>query len=66
MVVMLACAMTPSLSQETAEGPTDEKARRPIKEASEYLHRRMTDAALDSFKKRTSRMAATACHVRKR
>jgi hypothetical protein len=51
MVVMLACAITPSLSKETAEGPTVEKAQKTCKEASEYLHRRMTDAALDSFKK---------------
>jgi hypothetical protein len=28
MVVMLACAITPSLSQETAEGPTNEKAQK--------------------------------------
>ena len=51
MVVGLACAITPSLSQETAEGPTNEKAQKTYKEASQYLQRRMTDAALDSFKK---------------
>jgi hypothetical protein len=28
MVVGLACAITPSLSQETAEGPTDVKAQK--------------------------------------
>jgi lipopolysaccharide biosynthesis regulator YciM len=48
---MLACTITPSLSQETAEGPTNEKAQKTYKEASQYLQRRMTDAALDSFKK---------------
>jgi hypothetical protein len=51
MVVRLACAITPSLSKQTAEGPIDEKAQKTYKETSEYLHRRMTDAALDSFKK---------------
>jgi outer membrane protein assembly factor BamD (BamD/ComL family) len=51
MVVMLACAITPSFSQQTAEGPTNEKAQKTYKEASEYLQRRMTDAALGSFKK---------------
>ncbi len=51
MLVMLGCTITPSLSQETAEGPTNEKAQKTYKEASQYLQRRMTDAALDSFKK---------------
>ena len=47
MVVMPACAITPSISQETAEGPTNEKAQKTYKEASEYSQPRMTDAALD-------------------
>jgi hypothetical protein len=32
MVVVLACAITPSLSQETAEGPSNEKAQKTYKE----------------------------------
>jgi tetratricopeptide (TPR) repeat protein len=34
-----------------AEGPTNEKAQKTYKEAFDYLHRRMTEAALDAFKK---------------
>lgn len=33
------------------EGPTNEKAQKTYKEASDYLHRRMPDAALETFKK---------------
>src|ERR1700686_2756537 len=51
VVVMLASAITPSLPQETAESATNEKAQKTYKEASEYWQRRMTEAALDSFKK---------------
>ncbi|HYM77241.1 MAG TPA: TlpA disulfide reductase family protein [Candidatus Dormibacteraeota bacterium] len=37
--------------ESTAQGPTSEKAQKSYKEGLEYLHRRMNDAALDSFKK---------------
>ena len=36
--------------QETAEGATSEKLQKTYKEAFEYLQRRLTEAALDSFK----------------
>jgi thiol-disulfide isomerase/thioredoxin/Tfp pilus assembly protein PilF len=52
MLLVLACVMTPLLAQEKAEeGPTNEKAQKTYKEALEYLHRRMPDSALESFKK---------------
>ncbi|MGB6801859.1 MAG: redoxin domain-containing protein [Candidatus Sulfotelmatobacter sp.] len=52
MVLLLACMAGSLLAQEkTDEGPTNEKAQKTYKEALDYLHRRMTDAALDAFKK---------------
>jgi peroxiredoxin/outer membrane protein assembly factor BamD (BamD/ComL family) len=33
------------------EGPANDKAQKTYKEALEYLHRRMTESALDNFKK---------------
>src|SRR5947208_5857867 len=51
MALVLACIITPLLAQENAEGPIREKAQKTYKEASEYLHRRMTEAALECFKK---------------
>ena len=33
------------------EGPTNEKAQKSYREAEDYLHRRIKNAALDSFKK---------------
>jgi thiol-disulfide isomerase/thioredoxin len=49
--LLLLFTVTPLLAQERLDGPADEKAKKTYKEAFEYLHRRMTDAALDSFKK---------------
>jgi thiol-disulfide isomerase/thioredoxin len=52
LILVLACIVAPLFAQEkTEEGPTNEKAQKTYKEGLEYLHRRMTDAALDSFKK---------------
>ena len=52
MILALACILTPALAQEkTDEGPTNEKAQKTFKEGTEYLHRRIPDLALDSFKK---------------
>lgn len=39
------------LAQEKAEGPTNEKAQKTYKQASEYVQRHMTQSALDAFKK---------------
>jgi peroxiredoxin len=51
-VLLLACIGAPLPAQEkTDEGPTNEKAQKTYKEALDYLHRRMTDSALDCFKK---------------
>jgi peroxiredoxin len=51
-VFILACIVAPLLAQEkTEEGPTNEKAQKTYREALDYLHRRMPEAALDSFKK---------------
>jgi thiol-disulfide isomerase/thioredoxin len=42
----------PLIPQDTTEdGPTNEKAQKTYKEAIDYLHKRMPDSALDSFKK---------------
>jgi len=52
MVLVLACIVAPVRAQEKADsGPTSEKAQKTYKEGLEYLHRRMTDSALGSFKK---------------
>ena len=52
VVLVLACVLAPVLAQEkTDEGPASEKAQKTYKEALDYLHRRMTSAALDAFKK---------------
>lgn len=51
IILALAYAVTPLSAQEKVEGPTNEKAQKTYKEALEYLHRRMTESALESFKK---------------
>lgn len=52
VVRALASVLAPLLAQENAEaGPTNERAQKTYKEALDYVHRRMIDAALDSFKK---------------
>jgi len=52
LLLILACISAPSRAQEKMdEGPTNEKAQKTYKEASDYLHRRMPDAALETFKK---------------
>lgn len=52
IVLALACMVAPLRAQEkTDEGPSNEKAQKTYKDALEYIHRRMTDAALDAFKK---------------
>jgi thiol-disulfide isomerase/thioredoxin len=51
IILALAFAVTPSLAQDKLEGPTNEKAQKTYKDAQQYLHKRMTDLALDSFKK---------------
>lgn len=51
-VLALATAIRPGVAQEkTPESPKSEKAQKAYREATEYVHRRMLDAALDSFKK---------------
>jgi len=52
LVLILACIARPLPAQEkTDEGPMNEKAQKMYREALEYLHRRVPEAALDSFKK---------------
>ena len=52
MLVVLACIVAPLWAQDTAnKGPTNEKAQKTYNEGLEYLHNRMTGAALDDFKK---------------
>lgn len=51
-MLALACMAVPGLAQEKApEGPKSEKAQKAYREATDYVHRRMLDAALESFKK---------------
>jgi outer membrane protein assembly factor BamD (BamD/ComL family) len=52
IVLLLAVIVAPLAAQEKADqAPSNEKARKTYKEALDYQHRRMTDAALDAFKK---------------
>jgi thiol-disulfide isomerase/thioredoxin len=50
-VVLTFCAAAPLLSQDRADGPVNEKAQKTYQEALKYLNERMTDAAVDNFKK---------------
>ncbi len=51
LLLILAGLAISSLAQNDAEGPTNEKAQKSYKQGLDYLHQRMTGAALDSFKK---------------
>ena len=52
IALLLACTLTPLLAQEKPEdGPANEKAQRTYLEALDHVHKRMIDAALDSFRK---------------
>ena len=51
LALALAFAATLLLAQETADGPANEKAQKTYKEALDYVHRGMKEAALDNFKK---------------
>jgi peroxiredoxin/Tfp pilus assembly protein PilF len=48
---LLAALVVSSLAQDNADGPTNEKAQKTYKQALDYIHQRMTAAALESFKK---------------
>ena len=46
------CVATALLAQDKSEaGPTNEKAQKTYNEGLEYLHKRMTESAVESFKK---------------
>jgi len=51
IALFLACTVMPLPSQETSEGPKDEKAQKTYREALAYLRERNVPAALESFKK---------------
>jgi thiol-disulfide isomerase/thioredoxin len=51
VALMLAFALSALPAQEETAGPTNQKAQKSYKEAMGYLQRRMTGAALESFKK---------------
>jgi thiol-disulfide isomerase/thioredoxin len=51
LLVVLVSLITPLFAQDEADGPTNEKARKTYKEGLNYMHQRMTAAALESFKK---------------
>lgn len=50
IIAALACLAAPLPAQQKTEGPVSEKAKKAWAEAFEYLHRRNTLGALDSFK----------------
>jgi thiol-disulfide isomerase/thioredoxin len=52
IALMVACMVAPLPAQDNGEnGPASDKAKKAYAEAEDYLHRRMTGAALDNFKK---------------
>ena len=51
LLVILAGLAISSLAQNDAEGPANEKAQKSYKQGLDYLHKRQTSFALDSFKK---------------
>jgi len=51
LFVILAGLVIFSIAQNDTEGVTSEKAKKTYKQGLDYLHQRMTEAALDSFKK---------------
>ncbi len=52
VILAFVCILAPALAQEKSDdGPVSEKAQKTFKQGLDYLHQRMTDAALDSFKK---------------
>jgi peroxiredoxin len=51
VVLLCACAAPSLLAQQKIDGPTNEKAQKTYHEAFDYLHKHMSEAALDSFKK---------------
>ena len=52
IILAMACMVAPLHAQEKADaGPINDKAQKTYKEALDYVHRRMPDAALESFKK---------------
>jgi hypothetical protein len=62
---MLTCAAVWLLGQQKPdEAPTDAKAQKTDKEALDFAHKRMTDAALESFKKADKQQGGHrhACH----
>ena len=51
IVLLFSFFVAPLFAQDTAEGPTSEKAQKTYKQALECIHKHMIDFALDDFKK---------------
>jgi peroxiredoxin len=51
LLALLLVASSLAAQDDAPEGPTSEKAQKTYKDAQNYLHQRMTQAALDEFKK---------------
>ena len=49
--LILPLLVFPAIAQESASGPTNEKAQKTFKEAWDYVHQHKREFALDSFKK---------------
>jgi tetratricopeptide (TPR) repeat protein len=49
--LILLCTLTPAAAQEQADGPTNEKAQKAFKQATDRLRERDTGGALAAFKK---------------
>jgi thiol-disulfide isomerase/thioredoxin len=51
LLLLIALVAMPVFAQDSAEGPTNEKAQKTYKEALGYLQQRQKEAAVDAFKK---------------
>lgn len=61
LLIVLAFAGAPVHAQESADGPTNEKAQKTYEEALEYLQKRQREAAFESFKK-ADKQDGGRCH----
>jgi thiol-disulfide isomerase/thioredoxin len=51
LLVLFASFIMPVQAQDDSDGPSNEKARKTYKQGLDYIHQRVTESALESFKK---------------
>ena len=51
LLVLFASFIMPVQAQDDSDGPSNEKARKTYKQGLDYIHQRVTESAIESFKK---------------